>query len=128
MVMENDELIKKYEALKEKNIDYIGRQNNRERMRNENTALALLYIENEKEFLKQYAKKSDYSSNASAVYGFLYNNVSDNLDEKVVYKHIRKHLGMYEFQFIFDVIFWGFVTIGIIIAISLIMVEVFHHG
>lgn len=100
--MKNEELIERFNDIREKTQLLVEENDNRNNLLKNNTMLAVLYVESEKDLLRKMAKESTCgSSEHSIVYYHLSRTIGD-FDEHTVNSAIRKHLGYYSSDFKFN--------------------------
>lgn len=100
--MKNEELIERYNDIREKTQLLVEENDNRNNLFKNNTMLAVLYIESEKDLLHKMVKESTCdSSGHTIVYYHLRSTIGD-FDEYAVNLAIRKYLGYYSSDFKFN--------------------------
>lgn len=90
-MMDNDELIDRFEKIKESTKSKIDSFNEYDKVLFKNTTIALLYIEKEHDSLKEYVKHKTYNKNDAIMY-----HLRDSIgkfNEKVVEKAIFMKFG-----------------------------------
>ena len=94
MTIDYDELRIKFDAISNSiKSDLVSHKKYNEDL-SKNTAIAILYIQNEANSLREYVKTRSYSNKQDAVYNKIEYHIG-KVDEKIVRKHIRKELRYY---------------------------------
>lgn len=97
--MDYNEVVEKYEQIKFATKTSIEIKDSQQQELLDATALAILYIQNEKELLTELAKRSNLNKN-DAVYYHLQSHLP-RFDQGQVRQKIRSELGFYDSEFIF---------------------------